>query len=170
MRRRIARCLTSKASLIVSMQLIPKAPKRIGSGTYLPARPGKKSAYDDALRARHIILDPGPHAQPPPRRTLSRIEASPVELSSMMSQAKEAHVQRHWDRVIEITSQVIRNDSKRVGAYLLRAEALRKQNHADRAVLGRPCCGDPPRPTKPAPSRHQGGDFQEAGAIRPRNR
>jgi tetratricopeptide (TPR) repeat protein len=36
--------------------------------------------------------------------------------------------------VIETTSQVIKNDPKRVGAYLLRAAALRRQNRTERAL------------------------------------
>jgi tetratricopeptide (TPR) repeat protein len=101
----------------------------------------RKGEYDEALRRKlgQVTgkLDPATQSSDNPR-TPRPVSSGKVvatgELDLLMSQAKEAHVQSRWDLVIEATTQVIRNDPKRVGAYLLRAEALRKQNRADRAL------------------------------------
>ncbi len=60
---------------------------------------------------------------------------SRAELDALMNRAKEAIARKDLDRVLEATGEVLKHEPKRVGAYLLRAEALRKRNPASGEAL-----------------------------------
>jgi tetratricopeptide (TPR) repeat protein len=100
-----------------------------------------KSPYDDALRRKQVAShpqDPDPNqpylGNPPSRSASAGTGVARGDLDHLMARAKDAHIQKRWTQVIETTSQVIKNDPKRVGAYLLRAAALRRQNRTGRAL------------------------------------